>query len=340
MFDKFMTDEGNRITKSLRRAFLSDSLILMLCGAYFVIMIALVPNWTSAASMSNVLQAMLPLFVVAVGQMFVLIIAGVDLSVTAIIGLVAVVGASIMTSDGGYLAGHAATTPVAIVVMLATGGLIGLINGVSVAWGRMPPFMVTLATGMFFAGAAIWYNVFHTETSSIAGLPRSFTALADETIPWIPNFLWLVAAGGLLAHLLLRHTIFGQELYAVGLNREAARVSGVHVEWVTVGAFVICGLFAAIGGIAYTAQQETGDPRMGQRILLDVIGAAVIGGTSLFGGKGAVVWTFFGVLFLTLIDTSLTMLGIADAYVLVAKGGVILFAATLDALRHRLLASY
>jgi ribose/xylose/arabinose/galactoside ABC-type transport system permease subunit len=334
-----MNGKQTAFAEFLRRLLLSDSLILLLCAAYFLIMIPLVPNWTSVASMSNVLQAMLPLFVVAVGQMFVLIIAGVDLSVTAIVGLVAVVGASIMTSNGGYLAGHALAMPVAVLAMLVTGTFIGLINGVSVAWGRMPPFMVTLATGMFFAGAAIWYNVFHTETSSIAGLPRSFTALANDSIPRVPNFLWLVAVAGLVAHMLLRHTVFGRELYAVGLNREAARVSGVRVQRTIVGAFVICAVFAAIGGVVYTAQLETGDPRMGQRILLDVIGAAVIGGTSLFGGKGAVVWTFFGVLFLTLIDASLAMLGIADAYVLVAKGAVILFAATLDAVRHRLLGS-
>jgi len=332
-----MNSKLKAIAEFLRRLLLSDSLILLLCAAYFLIMIPLVPNWTSAASMSNVLQAMLPLFVVAVGQMFVLIIAGVDLSVTAIVGLVAVVGASIMTSHDGYLSGHALALPVAIIAMLATGSTIGLINGVSVAWGGMPSFMVTLATGMFFAGAAIWYNVFHTETSSIAGLPRSFTVLANDSIPRVPNSLWLVAVAGLVAHMLLRHTVFGRELYAIGLNREAARVSGVRVQHTIVCAFVICAVFATIGGIVYTAQQETGDPRMGQRILLDVIGAAVIGGTSLFGGKGVVVWTLFGVLFLTLIDASLAMLGIADAYVLVAKGGVILFAATLDALRHLLL---
>ena len=193
----------------LRRLLLSDRLILVFCAAHFVCMIPIVPNWTTAASLGNILQAMLPLFIVAVGQMFVLIIAGIDLSVTAVIGMAAVVGASVMTGDGGYLGGHDMAMPGAIVAMLTIGILIGLINGVSVAWCRMPPFMVTLASSVFFSGAAIWYNVFHTETNSIASLPQAFTALANEPIRWIPNFLWLVAGSALLAHLLLRHTVFG-----------------------------------------------------------------------------------------------------------------------------------
>ena len=113
----------------LRRLLLSDSLILMFCAVYFVSMIPIVPNWITAASLGNILQAMLPLFVVAVGEMFVLIIAGVDLSITAVIGMAAVVGASVMTSDGGYLGGHVLATPGAIVAILTIGVLIGLING-------------------------------------------------------------------------------------------------------------------------------------------------------------------------------------------------------------------
>ncbi len=321
----------------IRRLFLSDSLILLLVTAYFVAMIPLVPGWLSVASLGNVLTATLPLLVIAVGQMFVLIIAGIDLSIIAVIGLASVVGASIMSGDSGFLAGSSLATPTAILAMLLTGALIGLLNGLSVVQLRMPSFMVTLATGTFFAGLAIWYNVFHTSTSSIAGLPSTFTAIAGEPIRYVPNFMWIAICLALLAHFLLTRTVFGRSLYAIGINPLTARVSGVRVKSVSVMAYVLCGLYASAGAIMYTAQQETGDPEMGQRILLDVIGAAVIGGTSLFGGKGWVLWTIFGVLFLTFIDTSLTMLGMSDAFVRISKGGVILFAATLDAVRSRLI---
>ncbi len=140
-----------------------------------------------------------------------------------------------------------------------------------------------------------------------------------------------------LAHLVLTRTVFGAWLYAVGLNPRAAAVSGVPVRRVVLGAFVISGVCAAIASVIYTGRLETGSPVLGQRILLDVIGAAVIGGVSLFGGKGRVTQTLFGVLFLSVIDKGLQLLGLDLASVFAIKGGVILLAAVLDAMRNRLL---
>jgi ribose/xylose/arabinose/galactoside ABC-type transport system permease subunit len=138
------------------------------------------------------------------------------------------------------------------------------------------------------------------------------------------------------AHLVLSRTVFGRWLYAVGGNPRAARVSGVPVERVLVLAYVACGLCAAVAAVLYSARLETGSPVLGQRIFLDVIGGAVIGGTSLFGGRGTVRGTAFGVLFITLVDNSLNLMGLSSFTILMVKGGVILAAAVLDALRERL----
>jgi ribose/xylose/arabinose/galactoside ABC-type transport system permease subunit len=223
--------------------------------------------------------------------------------------------------------------------MLGVGAGIGALNGFCVTRLGMPPFIVTLAGMMFFSGAALWYTTFHTTTSSIANLPRSFVALGQGSVGPIPNSLWVVVTLAALAHLILTRTVLGQRLYAIGRNPKAAAVAGVPVARCVILAFVISGFCAAVSSILYTGRLETGTPILGERILLDVIGAVVIGGTSLFGGKGKILWTVTGVLFLVLIDTSLKILGLSLFFVLAIKGGVILLAAVLDALRTRFLRS-
>ena len=147
----------------------------------------------------------------------------------------------------------------------------------------------------------------------------------------------MVLVVALVAYLILKRTVYGRWLYAVGLNPRAAAVSGVPVRRVIFWAFVISGVCAAIASVIYTGRLETGTPVLGQRILLDVIGAAVIGGVSLFGGKGKIIWTVFGVLFLTVIDKSLQLLGLSLASVFSIKGADHPPRRGLDALRHRFL---
>ncbi|WGF90124.1 ABC transporter permease [Marinivivus vitaminiproducens] len=329
---------GTRRPGLLTRLFVSEYLVLYLCAAYFLAILPVVPQMASFAVLQNVLADMLPLLAVAIGQTFVLIIAGIDLSVGSIIAMVSVAGASVMTGDGGYLGGSALAVPGALVVMLGLGAALGALNGLCVTRLSMPPFIVTLAGMMFWSGAAIWFTTFHTTTSSIANLPRGFVVIGQGAALGVANSFWVVLALGLAAHVILARTVLGRRLYAIGRNRRTALVSGVPVGRAVVLAFAISGLCAAVASILYTGRLETGTPILGDRILLDVIGAVVIGGTSLFGGKGKIVWTVFGVLFLVLLDTSLKMLGMSLFFVLAIKGAVILLAAVIDALRTRMLA--
>ncbi len=322
----------------IRHLLMSEYLVLYMSIFYFLVIWSFVPEMGSASTAVNILSAMLPLLVVAIGQMIVLIIAGIDLSVTAIIAMASVVGASVMTGDGGYLANSALAIPGGIVAFLIVGSAIGLFNGICVAKLKMPPFIVTLTTMMFFSGAALWYTTLHTETSSIANLPSAFVAIGGGASAGIPNALWVALAGAVAVHIILSRTVFGQWLYAIGRNREAARISGVPVETVVIWAFLLCGLLAALASILYTGRLETGTPVLGKRILLDIVGAAVIGGTSLFGGKGKVVWTVFGVLFLSMINASLDLIGLGHDFAVGVKGGVILLAAIIDAARRRVMA--
>jgi len=304
---------------------------------YFLVLWPIVPEIAAPATLVDIVAAMGPLLVVAVGQTFVLIVAGIDLSAPSILAFTAVVGASVMTGDNGYLGNTVLAVPGAILSFLVVGGAIGWLNGVSVTRLRMPPFIVTLSTMMFFSGAAIWYTAARTDATSIGNLPPAFIAIGQTEAGGGLIALAVAATVTLAAHLVLSRTIFGRWLYAIGLNPVAAEISGVPVRRAVTAAFIISGLAAAIASILYTGRIETGSPVLGQRILLDIIGAAVIGGVSLFGGKGKVVWTIFGVLFLSVIDKSLQLLGLSQFWVLVIKGSVILAAAVIDAARHRLL---
>jgi ribose/xylose/arabinose/galactoside ABC-type transport system permease subunit len=305
----------------------SEYFVLLLSGILFAILAPITPGLASIDNLANLAANLLPLLVVAIGQTLVLIAGGIDLSVTATIALSSVVGAFVMNNDNGWLRGSALATPLGIGAMLAVGAAVGSCNGLAITRLRMPAFIVTLTSNMFFSGLAVWL----TQSQPIYNLPQGFTRLGSE-LGWT-----LLIAGGLAiaVHLALTRLVFGRWLYAVGHNQRAAYVSGVPVNGVLVAAYIACGVLAAAASVLYTGRLETGSPVLGQRILLDVIAATVIGGTSLFGGKGKVTWTFFGVLFLTLLDNALNLRGLSYFAIMMTKGGVIVLAALLDAARSR-----
>jgi ribose/xylose/arabinose/galactoside ABC-type transport system permease subunit len=327
------------------RALGSEHFTLILCAAYAALAWPFVPVLFSAEVVGDIIANMMPLMILAVGQTFVLIIAGIDLSVTSVIALSGVVGASIMTNSGGFAPGDPGI-PVALLAMVAVGIGVGLINGMSVTAINMPAFLVTLATRMFFSGLAIWFTTFRTTSSSISDLPGAFNAIAGGfvlklpiagsvlALPVLPVVIATVAAA--LAHVVLSRSRFGRDLYAVGANRAAARVSGIDVNRTILLAFAVSGLSGALAGILLSSRLQTGTPILGDNMLLDIIGAAVIGGTSLFGGRGKVSWTIYGVLFLVLLDTTLRLRGASLFVIFIMKGGVILLASVLDVLRNRL----
>ncbi|MEK7781830.1 MAG: ABC transporter permease [Verrucomicrobiota bacterium] len=314
----------------VRRVFLSEYLVLWLSLVYFAALAPFTPGFASWSNFQTILAYLLPLLVVAVGLTLVLIIGGIDLSVTSIIALASVVGGKIMSSEEGWLAGHALAVPAGLMAMLLVGVGIGMINGFAVTTCRIPAFIATLTTMMFVSGLAIWFTL----SRKIGGLPPSFVMLGQKL--WIAAVITGVATW--LAHVTLARTLFGRWLYAIGHNAKAALVSGVPTARVTFATYVLCGLFAGLASILFTAGLETGNPEMARDNLLDVVGAVVIGGTSLYGGRGRVVGTVFGVLFLALVDNSLNLLGLNFYTVTMVKGGVILAAALLDAMRNKFLA--
>jgi ribose/xylose/arabinose/galactoside ABC-type transport system permease subunit len=292
---------------------------LAACALLFGIMAVTTEDLATADNVRSIGSAAIPLFLLALGQMAVMISGGIDLSVTATMALASVTGAVVMRATGSAVAGVSA--------MLAIGAATGLANGAAVAWLRLPPFMVTLTTQMFLSGLAVWA----VQSKNIGGIPPEFLKLGKET--GIAASVAVLC--GVLGHMLLRKSVWGRQLFAAGLNAEAARFSGLPVPWVRVRSYVACGLLASAAAVILTARLETGSPVLGQRMLLDVIGAAVLGGVSLHGGRGHVLWVLGGALFFAVLDNALNLLGLSYFKIMMAKGGVILGAAALDAFRRK-----
>lgn len=290
---------------------LSEYFVLYLSLAYFLVLLPFIPVLATPQNLTNLFSNLWPLLAVAVGQTFVLIVAGIDLSQTAVIALSSVVAASLITQGlnptlfeksrlwgwfygpGGGPLGHSPVGgAVGVAAMLAAGGLVGGLNGWAVTRLRMPPFMVTLISMTFFSAAAIWL----TKSENVIDLPPGYLALGQG--PWP-----LLISGGLalLAHTILRHSLLGRWMYAAGSNPKAARASGVSVERAVLAAYALSGLYVAVGSLLYSAWLEMGRPTLGSNLLLDVI----IGGTSLFGGRGGVGGTVLGALMLQMVTAGL-----------------------------------
>ena len=265
------------------------------------------------------------LTVIAVGMTLVLIASGIDLSV-----------GSVMALSSSLLALARVTwqlpLPVAVAVCLAVGLAAGLANGfITVRWS-VPSFIVTLGMLEIARGGA--YLV--TESRSVfVGAAMGRIGVPLPGIDLSPAFLVaaLVVAAG---QILLSRTVLGRYIFAVGANPEAARLSGIDPRRVLVAVFAMSGLLAGLGGVFHLAYLESADPNSGIGLELSAIAAVVIGGTSLMGGRGSVVSSFFGVLIIAVLQAGLAQIGATEPTKRIVTGGVIVAAVILDAYRHRL----
>lgn len=349
---------GKKITwdfigQFFRTMLLSENFILYLSILYFIVLIPFVPKIASQTNLENLFSNIWPLFAVAIGQTFVLIIAGIDLSQGAIISVTSVVGAmfiaekvdpavfskapiwgSLLFENGALFSHIPAGIPLAIIAMLICGILIGLLNGLVIAYFKIPAFMVTLVTQMLFGAGAIYL----VKSENIINLPAAFVEIGTGGYGLISYSLLVTIVLAIFSQFLLSRTIFGHWLYAIGTNIRASIVSGIPTQRVIILAYAFSGFCASIASVIYSSRMMMGRPTLGSSFLLDIIGAAVIGGSSLSGGKGKVIWTLFGVIFLQLLGNSLRLLNVSFFTTEIVKGSVILLAALIDVTRTRLLA--
>ena len=282
-------------------------------------------DFLTSANMSNLARQVAVFGIIAVGQLLVIITAGIDLSVGSVLGLTGCITAELLV--------HGVPIVPAIFGGLATGAAIGVFNGVLVAYGKLPPFIVTLGMLGIARGAVLVL----TDASTVQPLPESFGKIANGVDPIVgfPNLLWMFLAVVVVTAFILRRTVFGRYIYAIGSNPESARLAGVPVTKVLVAVYAIAGLLAAVGGVLLTSRLNAGIPTGGTGYELNAIAACVIGGASLFGAKGGAYGAAAGALIVGTLNNGGNLLNIKTFYLQMIIGALILIAVAFDQYQGR-----
>jgi ribose/xylose/arabinose/galactoside ABC-type transport system permease subunit len=281
------------------------------------------PNFLEVRNLTNIVLQSAVIGIAAVGMTFVIVTAGIDLSVGSTVALAGMVAAIAMQGGAPGIAGLA--------VALGVGILVGAFNGFAVTVIGVTPFIVTLAT--LAMGRGLTLAVSNGQT--VFGFPASFTFFGQGSLLGLSFPVFLTLLIFLIGYLVLGRSVFGHQVYAVGGNREAARLAGVPVRRVTFLVYVIAGLCAGVSGIVLTGRLNSALPSSAVGLELDVIAAVVIGGTSLFGGRGSMFGTLIGVLLIGTLRNGLTLLNVDPFWVQFIQGVVIFLAVTIDALNRR-----
>jgi ribose/xylose/arabinose/galactoside ABC-type transport system permease subunit len=296
---------------------------LIALAVLLVIGSLLSPHFLSVVNIFNVLRGSSMVGIVSIGMTFVILNRGLDLSVGSLVGVSGVLMAG-MVSKGvlGW----------AIIPLLATVAL-GVVNGVLITTMRLQPFIATLGMMIFARGLVYTYS----DGSPIvaAQIPAAVQFLGSGYVGPVPVPVIVFALCAVIGHIVLKHTIFGREIYAVGANEEAARLSGIRTRTVQVWVYAVSGLVAGLGGLVLTGRLGVGDPNSGQLYELDAIAACLIGGTTFDGGVGSVRGTVIGVLILAFLANILNLIGISPYSQMLLKGVIIIVAVIVSVIRKR-----
>jgi ribose transport system permease protein len=281
------------------------------------------PVFFSRINLENLLFSSTIIAVVAIGEAFVIMVAGIDLSVGAVLALSSVLCVGLAINQG---------LPVwlAVLIALGLGALVGFINGLAVTMLKIPALIATLAMMSIARGIAFIYS----GGRNIAPIPDVFSDIQAARLFGIPVMIIFTIGIAIIAHFVLSRTRFGREIYATGGNPIAATLSGIRSNRVIISAYMISGVAAAIGGLMITARLEAGAATAGFGTELTVISAVVIGGVSLFGGEGKIGAVLLGVLLLGLVQNAINLLNVPPNYDYVVSGLVIALAASVDVFRR------
>ena len=282
------------------------------------------PNFLTLTNIPILLRNASFVGLVALGETLVILVGGIDLSVGTAAGFSAIVGALMLTKLGLH-------PFLALPLTLAFGMALGLVNALFVAKLRLNPFIVTLASGEIFAGAILVV----TQGYPVRPLGSPFTMFGQAQIYGLPLPFLIFLACGLALWFVLARTRFGRDVYAVGGNRDAATLVGIRVGRVEMAVFGLAGMFAALAGILYASRMDAAQPTVGEGWMLSAITAAILGGTSLRGGEGAILGTMFGALLLTVLQDGTVLLNVSGYWERVIIGAVVLVAVLVDVLRRK-----
>lgn len=295
---------------------------LLILLALTVALSFLSPFFFTTRNLGNVMAATAAIAVLSLGQLLVILTRGIDLSVGSTLALASVVGALVY--------GSVSSGPVVLVAMLATGLLVGTVNGVVYVKGRLPhPFIITLAMLSIARGLALWLS----GGQPIRGMPPVVDSIGGGSIDWFPVSAILILGIAFLVYVLTTRIVWGRWIYAVGGNPEAARRTGIPVNKVLISVYVLSGLMAGVAGIITAGRLDAGSPTFGELAELDSIAAVVIGGASFLGGRGNVMNALVGALMIGVIRNGMNLLAVDAFFQLIVIGVVIVLAVEADVLR-------
>jgi ribose transport system permease protein len=314
---------GGALTFGLRLLNVGPLLILIILA----VGISLVtPNFLKPGNISNILAQTAVIAIVAIGQHVVILTRGIDLSVGSNLALAAVVGGLVFrVTDSATLV---------ILAMLASGALVGAINGMVYVFGRLPhPFIITLATLSICRGLALELSIGHT---TMRGMPEAITVIGGGADFGVPNSFFVVVGVVLLALVMMKVLVWGRWIYAVGGAPDAARQMGIPVRAVLISTYVISGLCAGIGAVILAGRTAATSPLYGNLLELDTIAAVIIGGASFLGGRGHLGHALVGAVMIGVIRNALNLLNVDVFFQMIAIGLIIVLAVEADVLRNRL----
>ncbi|MFN8156994.1 MAG: ABC transporter permease [Candidatus Nanopelagicales bacterium] len=278
--------------------------------------------------------------IMAIGMTFVILTAGIDLSVGAVAGLAGMIVGGLLY-EGFAFAGVTVwfSVPACLVLGILVGVLCGFINGAVITKLRVAPFIATL--GMLYVARGL--AALRSDGATFPQLSgtdgrgnQGFLFIGQERILGVPVSVWIMIVVAVAAHVLAKHTVFGRQVYAVGGNERAAALSGVRTDRVKIWVYIISGACAALAGLIITSELGAAYPDTGNTYELNAIAAAVLGGTSLMGGKGTIVGTVIGAFVIGFLADGLTLVGVSAFWQLVIKGSVIVLAVVLEQTQQQL----
>jgi simple sugar transport system permease protein len=314
---------GSRIS-GMNVSVLREVALLPVLVLLIVVGTVVSPAFFTVSNFAGIGQQSSALGVVVVGESLILLIGGMDLSLESTFGLAPMVAAWLIVPVAAYGAGTDLSPYLGILVLLAVGAVVGLVNGLLIVKGRLNGFIVTL--GMTIVLAGLQNGI--VKAQSLFNLPPAFGYLGAASIGQVPVSLIVAVVIFILTGLFLRYHRAGRAIYAVGGNQAAARAAGIKVERVKIGVYVVGSMLAAIGGLmeAGRVSAVTGQQGYGEGIIFSVFAAAVIGGVSLKGGRGNMVGAASGVILLGIVSDILDLAQVSNYWIEAIDGAVILFA--------------
>jgi ribose transport system permease protein len=311
------------VMRSLLRRLPVETYVVTFTVALWVILAIMAPHFLTEANFSNIMRQTAVAAIVAIGVLCTIVIAGIDLSVGSVVAFCGVLFAQ--------MASHGFGVPGSIVLTLLAGLIVGLINAVAIGKLGIPAFIVTLAGLQAYRGLALLISGGMT----VGGLPSDIKEFARGTAIGVPNLFWAMLAVGVTVHYLLRYTRTGRYLYAMGSNAEAARRQGIDTLRITIVAYVISSGLAAFASILLVSRLSIASPSMANAYELQAIAAVVVGGASLFGGRGTVFGAVVGAVLFTTMSNGAVLLDIDPFWEMVLEGLLIALVVYLDNLQKR-----